>query len=179
MSVPDAFFTATGEVLAVLRDHAARPAPPVRTRPLDERHTESAESLLPTAAVWNPLVRDLLRFEPEVLEYVAAMCRARDGLVGRRVVAALGSSRGNGLLGLLLSALALAATWNVLRGWFPESPAGLFVLGFVLSLWGVLYIGASVLSGGHNTSRLLYYADVLDATVKLKGAWAERGSLPE
>ncbi|MBB5234160.1 hypothetical protein [Deinococcus budaensis] len=179
MTERNPFFNAVDEVLAALQAHAAQPHPTLRGRPFQERRAESVEHLAVTAGVWEDLIAKLLPCDRAALIYVAQLCRAHGGLVARRVVAALGSSRGNGLVGILLSALALATTWNVVRGWLPAIPSWVFVALFICSMYGVLYAGSGLISGGHATSRLLYYADALDAAVQLQGALDSQGQSSE
>lgn len=119
-------------------------------------------------SVREDLFLKLAEYPIEVLEYVALMFKSRDGVVARRLTSILGNSRGNGMLGLLFAALAGTSSLNFLKTLFPHWSAGWFLFAFVLLVASVVYMGYGLLAIGHQSGRLLYYAELLEAVVQLK-----------
>lgn len=80
------------------------------------------------------------------------------------------------MISITVVAFGLASLLNVLRTWFPTISAFWFLAAFVLSLYGVFYALSGVISGAHSTSRLLWYADLLEAVAKaqISGAFADK-----
>lgn len=130
------------------------------------------------ASVWEPLVVQLLTFDVEVLEYTVGMLKARENLVGRRMSSLLGASRGNGMLGVLLSAFALATVFNFLASMLPGVPKLWFLTGFVALTAFMSVSGFLLLTAGHEASQLLTYVSLLEAVIALKKAEPAGLSLP-
>lgn len=110
----------------------------------------------------------LTRFPVEVLEYVARMCRVREGAVIRRATTILGSARGAGLLGIILASFAVTAPFRTIKVWFPDTPGWLVLVSVIAVIAIIIGVGAGVLSGAHPVSHPIYYADAIDAVVALE-----------
>ena len=120
-------------------------------------------------AAWEKAIERLKPFRKEVLLYTAQAFRAREAVVGRRGATLWGSARGSGLLGLAIATLALSSAWTALRAWL-DLPGWGALAGFLSTAVMLISIGTPAVLGVHQQGHLLYYADLLEATVKLKDA---------
>lgn len=165
-----AFFAQVDEILTILKAWPEDIAsPPQKVTP---SLAQEVEQLTAQAQIWEPLVHQLLPYSPAALRYVARQCRSRDGAVNRWVASALGPSRGNGLIGVLLSALASATVWGFLKSLAPtgETWPWLIVLGFTATMFYLIYFGSTIILQAHSSGRLLKMAEMLDAVVELQSS---------
>ena len=137
--------------------------------PWSRRREETVLNAQVTLAAWEKAIERLKPFRKEVLLYTAQAFRAREAVVGRRGATLWGSARGSGLLGLAIATLALSSAWTALRAWL-DLPGWGALGGFLFTAAMLISIGAPAVLGVHQQGHLLYYADLLEATVKLKDA---------
>lgn len=169
------FFKQVGAVLAILHNEPGGAPGDDKDVKVNDHHLAAVRGLDRTAGRWEPLMVQLMPFPVEVLEYVARMCRAREGQVNRRAMTVFGSVRGTGMLGLFAGALALTAPIGAVKLWFPTTEGWVVLLGAVIVISLFLSLGTGALAGAHAVSHLAYYADALDAVVALKkGRAADR-----
>lgn len=90
-------------------------------------------------------------------------------MVGRRGATLWGSARGSGLLGIAIAALALSSAWTAFWKWL-DLPGQVALVGFLASAAVLIFFGAIAVMSVHQQGHLLYYADLLEATVKLMEA---------
>lgn len=163
-----AFFQQVDAVLAILREDGGLLIGPEEDQQSQDPRGEAIAGLTSLCVAWEPVVVKLTPFPVEVLEYVARMCRAREGTVNRRATTILGSARGAGLLGIILASFAVTAPFGTIKVWFPDTPGWLVLVSAFAGICIVIGVGTGVLSGAHPVSHLIYYADAIDAVVALK-----------
>lgn len=82
----------------------------------------------------------------------------------------LGPGRGNGMIGILLSAWASAALWTFIRSLAPATAwsSWMVVVGFGVTMLGLIILGSKSILNAHTSGRLLLMADLLDAVIELQ-----------
>lgn len=165
----DAFFKQVDDVIAVLLLQARSKRGQALELPWSKRREEAVLEAQITLTAWEKALNRLRPFRKEVLVYVAQTLRAREAVVGRRGATLWGSARGSGLLGLAIATLALSSAWNAFKTWL-DLPSWGAVVGFLFTATILVVIGTPAVLGVHRQGHLLYYADLLDAAVKLKDA---------
>jgi len=163
----DAFFVEADHVVDVLIKQARSKVRYGVELPWSRRREEAVLGAQMTLHAWEKALERLRPFRREVLTYVSQVLRAREAVIGRRGAALWGNSRGSGLLGLAIAALALSSVWTALKTWFTLPGWGA-LLGFFVTVGALVCIGIPAILGVHRQGHLLYYADLLDAAVKLK-----------
>lgn len=161
------FFLEVDQVLVILRRWPDGEAPPINS---DRTLAEEVDLLAKQAAVWEDLIPQLLPFDSAVLRYVARQCRSREGVMTRWITSILGPGRGNGMIGILLSAWASAALWTFIRSLAPVSAwsSWMVMLGFGATMLGLIILGSKIILNAHTSGRLLLMADLLDAVIELQ-----------
>lgn len=165
----DAFFQEVDQVIEVLLRQARSKMGHGPFLPWSKRREAAVLEAKGTVAAWEKAIKRLRPFRREVLVYTAQVFRAREAVVGRRGATLWGSARGSGLLGLAIAALALSSAWTAFRTWL-DLPGWVALCGFLFTAAMLLAAGAAAVLGVHQQGHLLYYADLLEATVKLKDA---------
>lgn len=161
------FFLEVDQVLGILKTWPDGKAPAINS---DRTLAEEVDLLKGQAAVWEDLIPQLLPFNPGVLRYVARQCRSRESAMTRWITSVLGPGRGNGMIGILLSAWASAALWIFIRSLAPAWPASTWiaVIGFSITTLGLIILGVKIILTAHTSGRLLMMADLLDAVIELQ-----------
>lgn len=167
MSQRTPFFLEVDQVLAILRTWPDGEAPVINS---DRTLVEEVDLLVKQAAVWEGLISQLLPFDSLVLRYVSRLCRSREGVMTRWITSVLGPGRGNGMIGILLSAWASAALWTFIRSLAPgwAWSAWIAVLGFSVTMLGLIILGSKIILTAHTSGRLLLMADLIDAVIELQ-----------
>ena len=167
MSQRAPFFLEVDQVLAILRKWPDGEAPTINS---DRTLAEEVDLLAEQAAVWEGLIPQLLPFDPAVLRHVACQCRSRESAMTRWITSVLGPSRGNGLIGVLLSAWASATVWTFIRSLAPPAiwMAWVASIGFVCTTLFLIVLGSKIIKDAHTSGKLLPMADLLDAVIELQ-----------
>lgn len=163
----DVFFLEVDAVIAVLLKQAKSKVRYGPELPWSQRREEAVLEAQMTLMAWEKALERLKPFRKEVLAYVAQAFRAREAVVGRRGATLWGSARGSGLLGMAIAALALSSVWTAMKTWL-NLPGWGVLLGFLITAVLLISLGVPAVLGVHRQGHLLYYADLLDAVVKLK-----------
>ncbi|MGY2896776.1 hypothetical protein [Deinococcus sp. UYEF24] len=163
----DVFFVEVDAVIDVLLKQARSKVRSGLELPWSQRREEAVLEAQMTLTAWEKALKRLKPFRKEVLAYVAQAFRAREAVVGRRGATLWGSARGSGLLGMAIAALALSSVWTAMKTWL-DLPGWGVLLGFLLTAGLLISLGVPAVLGVHRQGHLLYYADLLDAAVKLK-----------
>jgi len=163
----DAFFVEVDHVMDVLLKQARSKVRYGLEMPWSKRREEAVLEAQMTLQAWEKALERLRPFRKEVLAYVSQGFRAREAVVGRRGATLWGSARGSGLLGLAIAALAVSSVWTAMKTWL-NIPGWGALIGFLITAGLLISAGAPAVLGVHRQGHLLYYADLLDAVVKLK-----------
>lgn len=130
-----------------------------------DRSLVAIQELREPANRWRNLSDAVEPYPDEVLKYVIRLLRAREGLITRRVTTLLGSSRGAGLLGVVIAGFAVSTLFTFLKALFPAVLSGVWLGLFVALFIGVIILGWSALLAVHPANHLLYMADILEAVM--------------
>lgn len=163
-----AFFIEVEQIVERVVEYAATDRRVFTVSRTVEPTAADLSSLTITVNKAEALAAQLAFYSPAALEYVASLLRARDGVISRRVATSIGPSRGNGLVGAVFLLFGLITFLSAIKAWFPAVSSWLLLISLVALMWLGWFIVSGIISAGHGTSRLLWYADIISAVVAAK-----------
>ncbi|MFC4427189.1 hypothetical protein [Deinococcus navajonensis] len=175
MTERDPFFVEVDAVLRLMEDLARLPQVYPNNSSWKDRRLKVLQEVRVPAQRWESTILQLQPYRKEVLQHVSRLFRAREGQMSRRLSTFLGSSRGAGILGSVIAALAVASLFSTLRTWLPGVHVGFFIGGFLLLAGLIVGAAWAALIAGHPSSHLLYLADLIDSAIAFQDLKAKEG----